>query len=299
MTVISSVRAWIAGEVLTDSNMRTFLNDPIEDLAGRNGSIEFEDDLDPNDGTAYILPETSSGPNTSLAKNDDEQPIYFDSGGTAREVFDAHNIWLPSAEVGDIPRVIATEVSHKDSGDTRTLRRLTRLARPSGDGSWFLNNTSAGALAWTQNVGPQRAVVEVGRWSSSNNVNASFTAFLNHAMDPDRNPTFNSVPDRMAKVDAKKTLLIGIGGSSKNFSETITLPYIGQYLVMVPGNNAISASTTDGSVIDFELEDSPRAIQIDLTNPDALDVTFIANSITWFGIFATFVADPVIDSPSW
>lgn len=157
MATISEVRAWAGGEVLTAANLVAHVNDPIEDLAGRNGDIQFEDDLKPDDGTTYILPETSSGPNTSLAKNANEQPIFFDSGGTARELFDAEQLWVPSADAGDILSVSSSEVAHKDSGDTRTLRRASRLARPTGNGDWFLKNTSGGDIEWVaQGLEPKR-----------------------------------------------------------------------------------------------------------------------------------------------
>ena len=298
MTVISSVRAWIAGEVLTDSNMRTFLNDPIEDLAGRNGSIEFEDDLDPNDGTAYILPETSSGPNTSLAKNGDEQPIYFDGGGTAREVFDASNLWIPSGVVGDLPVIGDTDVAHQDSGDTRSLKAVARLPRPTTAGIQFLSNTSAGVLAWTASAGPKKAVSPMNMFANSTSTNVNMTALVAHARNSGLT-VGTQFQNRIAKSIAKGALVVSLSGASKTFSETIALPYAGQYLVAVNTVATLTANVDGSSVADFTVSTDPRVIQIDLTDPTALSVAFVTSTITWFGIFAYFVDDPQITVPTW
>ena len=48
---IGSTRAWAGGEILTAANMNTFLSDPIDDAAGRNGRVDFEDALRVKDGT--------------------------------------------------------------------------------------------------------------------------------------------------------------------------------------------------------------------------------------------------------
>ena len=49
---IGSARLWAGGEVLTASNMNTFISDNIDDLAGRNGRVDFEDGIRVKDGTS-------------------------------------------------------------------------------------------------------------------------------------------------------------------------------------------------------------------------------------------------------
>ena len=47
---IGATRAWAGGEVLTASNKNTFESAVMEDLAGRNGRVDFEDALRVKDG---------------------------------------------------------------------------------------------------------------------------------------------------------------------------------------------------------------------------------------------------------
>ena len=48
---IGGTRSWAGGEVLTAANMNTFLSDVLDDTAGRNGRVDFEDALRVKDGT--------------------------------------------------------------------------------------------------------------------------------------------------------------------------------------------------------------------------------------------------------
>lgn len=55
---IGTTRVWVTGETLTAPNMNTYTSNILDDLAGRNGVIEFEDSLGVEDGSAgdrYIL----------------------------------------------------------------------------------------------------------------------------------------------------------------------------------------------------------------------------------------------------
>ena len=49
---IGTPRLWSVGEILTASNMNTYVSDIEDDLAGRNGVIQFEDSVAILDGTA-------------------------------------------------------------------------------------------------------------------------------------------------------------------------------------------------------------------------------------------------------
>lgn len=44
--MIGATRVWVVGEILTAANMNTFLSTLIEDLAGRNGAVLFEDAIE-------------------------------------------------------------------------------------------------------------------------------------------------------------------------------------------------------------------------------------------------------------
>ena len=60
---IGGTRVWVTGEILTAANMNQYISQVMEDLAGRNGLIEFEDSISFPDGATnpFRLPRGTTG----------------------------------------------------------------------------------------------------------------------------------------------------------------------------------------------------------------------------------------------
>ena len=60
---IGGTRVWVTGEILTAANMNQYISQVMEDLAGRNGLIEFEDSISfPDSATnPFRLPRGTTG----------------------------------------------------------------------------------------------------------------------------------------------------------------------------------------------------------------------------------------------
>ena len=250
---IGSIFAWTAGQILRDSDLRIYVNELFQDLAGRNGDVEFEDDLKPADGKTYILPNSASGPMTSLARNGNDQPIYFDTGGTARELFDASQLWIPGASNGDLMAVGSAQVPHKAAGDTRTLRRATRVSRPTEPGDHFLRGRNDGSLEWDKSVGPWVATdpfevplsgLSPTRPSFITSTN-DFVNVISRCFGGSIALGLNDHGLRSLQRWTDRMNLLSISGASQSPNRTITLPWPGIYFAYWVGHKT---TATDASL---------------------------------------------------
>ena len=106
---IRATRTWLVGEILTATNMNVYVSGTDDDLAGRNGAVEFENSIEVNDSSGrYIKVPSSTSPSGAAGR------IHYFAPSQHLRVFT--NVWHVMAHVADI--TFATLTSLGQIGNT-------------------------------------------------------------------------------------------------------------------------------------------------------------------------------------
>ena len=138
---IGATRVWSVGEILTAANKNTYERNVLEDLAGRNGPVEYEgaiviDSLTTTERDALVLTGTgglgASG-NGLVIYNSTKAVFERYENGAWREFTDLAAMTIASAAQGDVFIRDATGIQRLGAG---TARQLFRTGGTGANPSW-------------------------------------------------------------------------------------------------------------------------------------------------------------------
>ena len=148
---IGATRVWSVGEILTAANKNTYERTVLEDLAGRNGPVEYEDaividSLTTTERNAITLTGTgglgASG-NGLVIYNSTKAVFERYENGAWREFTDLASLTISGAAQGDVFIRGATDIQRLGAG---TARQLFRTGGTGANPAWQdLVGTKAGA----------------------------------------------------------------------------------------------------------------------------------------------------------
>ena len=138
---IGATRVWSVGEILTAANKNTYERTVLDDLAGRNGPVEYEgaiviDSLTTTERDAITLTGTgglgASG-NGLVIYNSTKSVFERYENGAWREFTDIASLTIPGAAQGDVFIRGATAIQRLGAG---TARQLFRTGGTGANPSW-------------------------------------------------------------------------------------------------------------------------------------------------------------------
>ena len=162
---IGATRVWSVGEILTAANKNTYERTVLEDLAGRNGPVEYEDaividSLTTTERDAITLTGTgglgASG-NGLVIYNSTKNVFERYENGAWREFTDLANLTIASAAQGDVFIRGATAIQRLGAG---TARQIFRTGGTGADPLWedllgtrIANTTTQGSAIYEDSNG--------------------------------------------------------------------------------------------------------------------------------------------------
>ena len=162
---IGATRVWSVGEILTAANKNTYERTVLEDLAGRNGPVEYEgaiviDSLTTTERNAITLTGTgglSASGNGLVIYNSTKAVFERYENGAWREFTDLANLTIASAARGDVFFRGATAIQRLGAG---TARQIFRTGGTGADPLWndllgtrIANTTTQGSVIYEDSNG--------------------------------------------------------------------------------------------------------------------------------------------------
>ena len=129
---IGATRDWMVAEVLTAANMDTYVSDLIEDLAGRNGPVEFEDAI-VIDSLTTTERNALTVANGMLIYNMTKSLFERYENGAWREFTDLASLTISGAAQGDVFIRGATGIQRLGAG---TARQIFRTGGTGANPAW-------------------------------------------------------------------------------------------------------------------------------------------------------------------
>ena len=119
---IGTPRLWSVGEILTASNMNTYISNVLEDLAGRNGPVEFEDAI-VVDSLATTERDALTAANGMIIYNTNLNVFQRYENGAWVSYTDLAALTIASAAQGDVFFRGASVIQRLGAGTERQLLR--------------------------------------------------------------------------------------------------------------------------------------------------------------------------------